>query len=213
MRHGSVLRGLGAGVLALFVGAGSAAAVPIVLASELVRYDAVGDGTPTDLSIDLITFDVEAGTTVTFDVLAAEDISTGPDLNGDGELTTMNALLLLIDADDQLVAVSDENFAELGDDGSISGIDPWLQFVFAAGGTYRAAVGETNFTVAQALAGFDQDEALPLAQDHVDWQLTLTANGGEISNLSLRTQAVPEPAPWALAGPAAGWAARRWRRR
>ena len=197
-----------AGVMAISIGGRSQATV--VVAGTLVTLDGDNDGFLDDATIDRVTFDVTAGAFITFDILADEAI--GFDLNGDNELTRLNTFIRLFvgNAPGHPIAPDgnigfDDNGA-LGSDGSISTFDSILNFGFQFAGTYFLTIEDRVSGFAEAIAGIDLDHtglwasAGPgFATDHADWQLTLTPQEGEISNVFVTAHsAIPEPTTIAL---------------
>lgn len=181
----------------------------VVTSGELVIADFDGQGDIPDASVDRITFYVTAGTTVNFDALILEspygNDGQGYDLNGDGEFTSTDGGMLLFDADNNLLVSHDDG--PRGNDGSITRFDGNFTYLFANAGVYWLAVGAAYrpdftggfvLTPEAALNGYEEDYAatLGLSQDHADWQITLTATGGAVSNIvvdTLGNPATPNP--------------------
>lgn len=196
--------------------AGHAAANTIVVSGTLFTIDADSDGAD-DSTINRVTFDVTAGATVTFDILAFEvdtDTNVESDLNGDMEITVLDTWLLLFDDATQLPVSPPPNSNDdgpLGGDGSINTNDSNFFYTFADGGTYFVTIGDAGtYSPQEALSYAKIDDpgswAPPLCPDgwvtggtcetdHGDWQLTLSVpdageGAGTISNVLVT---VPEP--------------------
>jgi hypothetical protein len=175
-------------LLGLLVLANTASA--LIVSGEIIS-DYNGDGFFGDLSVDQIYFDVTAGTTVQFDVLAFEELN---DLNGDGEITQLDPQLMLFSGN-SLLASNDDSGSTFSD-GSESILDSWLSYTFASAGTYWVSIGEFPYSTADALQGFSLDGGRVRFTDHADWQLTLTPSDGSLSNVLVNGEAIPhEPVP------------------
>ncbi len=81
---------------------------PIITSGEFILADLDGDGLVDEASIDWITFDVAARTTVNFDALIYESIYAGGDLNGDGEITRADGGMVLFDSNQDVLAQIDD---------------------------------------------------------------------------------------------------------
>ena len=181
---------------------------PIVTSGEWVLGDFDGDELVDEASIDWITFDVTARTTINFDALVFESAFLQIDLNGDGELTRADAGMVLFDEDgNTLVLHDDAPSGVFGEDGSVSITDGNFDCTFDAAGTYTLAISANGFwlTAADAVAGYIDyrivgpafRNELGEAIDHADWQVTLTVGRGSVSNVrvdTLGTPATPNPA-------------------
>ena len=175
---------------------------PVVTSGEFVLGDLDGDDLVDEASIDWITFDVTAGTTVNFDALIIESIHTGGDLNGDGEITRADGGMVLFDADQNILVVHDDAPPGVyGNDGSITRFDGNFDYTFDADGTYTLAISANGYflTPEDALAGYIDYRILGPAfrdadgndADHADWQLTLNVEGGVVFNVQVNTLGSP----------------------
>ena len=175
---------------------------PIVTSGEWVLGDFDDDSLVDEASIDSITFDVTAGTSVNFDALVFESIVIGVDLNGDGELTKADAGMVLFDEDgNTLVQHDDAPPGVFGDDGSQSRIDGNFDYTFQTGGTFTLAISANGYflTPEDALAGYIDYRIIGPAfrdandddGDHADWQLTLNVLSGYVYNVRVNTLGVP----------------------
>jgi hypothetical protein len=184
------------------------AASGAVLTGNIFKVDADSDGLQDDLTIDRITFSVTAGTTVFFDSLVLE--ASGIDLNGDGEITGFDNEMDLFSGT-TLLAWNDDSGLTFGD-GSNHHFDSTITYTFTTAGTYMITIGQLNYSESAALQGFELNRvsgtfpfgsyAGPL-NDHADWQLTITATNGTVSNLQVNgtpVGTVPEPATLAMWG-------------
>jgi hypothetical protein len=141
-----------------------------------------------DLTVDRISFDVDAGgigASVNFDALIAE--AAGTDLNGDGLTTQSDWQVNLYTASGTTPLARFYSF------------QPGHNFTFFSSGPYIAAVG-VSFDDSAPFLGYQHD-AIPSTtlRGHYDWQLTMTPTSGEISNVSVLANInVPEPASAAL---------------
>jgi hypothetical protein len=146
------------------------------------------------------------------------------DLNGDGEITLADTQFRVFQASStpfttgSEYGTNDDNgytfSTGLGwTDGSILSRDSYLRGYFGAG-TYIIAMADYQITAAEAVAGFNKDDALtalgvpPAGQDHFDYQLTLAtdytnpAGTGITPNQIAAPSAVPVPAAVWLFGSA-----------
>ena len=187
-------------IIAIGISALASTAGAITVDGTVYEGDFDGDGFAGEISVNYVTFSVTAGTTVVFDVLARENDITDlsgidVDLNGDGEFTYMDSYLRLFSSTDTELASNDDSVSTFGD-GSIHFYDSYLSYTFTSGGNYRIAIGEFLMDTTEALMGFTTFDALHGNVDHADWQMTLTASGGTLSDVEVSgftTNPVPEP--------------------
>jgi len=132
-----------------------------------VSVQGTGDGT-----FDYYSFTVSnAGDVGTF------DIDFGGNTEGVGHIDTM---IFLYDSNGNLLATSDDSMTSVGGGGSISGWDSFLQYTFAAPGTYVIAVGEY----------FSQDDGGQVVGNPPDAGDTYTLH------VSIENHAVAAPSDW-----------------
>jgi hypothetical protein len=188
----------------------SATAGAAVINGSIRTIDGDGDGVD-DLKISRVTFNVTAGTRVFFDSLVRE--STGADLNGDGLITGFDNFMVLFDGTTALAANDDSSstFA----DGSVHTYDSTIDWTFANAGTYMITLGQLSYSDAEGVQGYDVNRfytAYDGNENFGAWRLTMTATGGDLSDVrEVGVDAdVPEPASLALLGVGiAGFAASR----
>jgi hypothetical protein len=133
-----------------------------------VSVQGTGDGT-----FDYYSFTVSnAGDVGTFDI----DFGANPP-DGDGHMDT---IIFLYDANGNLLASSDDSLVTTGGGGSASGLDSFLQYTFAAPGTYVIAVGEF----------FSYDDGGQVAGNPPDAGDTYTLH------VSIENHAVAAPSDW-----------------
>jgi hypothetical protein len=169
-------------------------------------------------TIDWITFDVTAGTTVFFNVLAwedADDSGSLADLNGDGEFTAFDSQISLFTADFSEYLTVNDDYAGASpyawdSDGSVLVFDSGIVHTFADAGSYLLAIGPLPFTMAEAQSAINDGGAFyePTTWNmivgsgtHADYRVTLTTENGTLDNLRLNPtpgDVVPEPATLSL---------------
>lgn len=199
---------------------GHAAAVT-TLHGVIQPINADQDAARDDLPIIRIAFRVTAPTVVTFDTLVTE--RPAADLNNDGRITGFNALARLLRGPAGTQVAANNNRAvgsALNQDGSTSNQDPAFSYTFTVArlGDYVLALGQNTFTVAQARAGFQLNQALVSTAPNVPnrttawgaWQLQLrSSNATALSGITVLNP-VPEPGLIGLALAGAGaWFLRR----
>ena len=175
---------------------------PIITSGEFILADLDGDGLVDEASIDWITFDVAARTTVNFDALIYESIYAGGDLNGDGEITRADGGMVLFDSNQDVLAQIDDTPGDPG----IGFYDGNFNYTFEEAGTYTLAISANGYflTPENALAGYIDYRIVGPAfyaadgspADHADWQLMLTVDHGSVSHVrvnTLGTPATPNP--------------------
>ncbi len=199
-------------LLAARIGVAGPTQPPIVTSGEFILADLNDDGLVDEASIDWITFDVTARTSVNFDALIIESIySPSGDINGDGEITRADGGMVLFDSDGNILVVHDDAPPNVyGNDGSISRLDGNFDYMFEVAGTYTLAISANGYflTPEDALAGYIDYRIIGPAfrdangdpVDHADWQLTLNVLRGSVSNVRVNTLGMPAtPNPVAAA--------------
>ncbi|MDQ7051424.1 MAG: DVUA0089 family protein [candidate division KSB1 bacterium] len=169
-------------------------------------------------SVDYIYFTVNSYGRVTIDTKSwekdSEDRFNGNgitdefvDVNGDGEIAFFNTHIYLfvddgfLDASD-LIASNDNSTRTYGD-GSISKNDAYLSRNLAPG-NYILAIGAANFSLSEALSGFNSGSFYAVGEnftkiDHGDYEITIT---GDVT-----PGVIPEPTTFLLMGVGlSGWA-------
>lgn len=171
-------------------------------------------------TVDCITFDVTAGTTVFFNVRAWEQydqFDMPVDLNGDGELTAFDSQIGLFSSDFSQYFAGNDDYGdntppyEWDSDGSISTLDSGFVFSFSEAGTYVFTIGVLGYDSIDAERGYRAGGAFYIGGDwdplygpeyHGDYRVTITAENGTVT---LRQDenpgdVVPEPATLTLLG-------------
>ena len=182
--------------LALIGALPEAAKAAVVVSGEVVTMDADLDGGIDDASISYVTFDVTGGTSLTLDILALEQDQVSGldvDLNGDSEITTLDAMIHLIDNSTHNILYSNDDHGNSAD-GSIHNFDSYIATAALSAGSYTLAISSYNFEALEALDGLNLNST-----SSGDWRLTITETGGSISNV-VQTSSVPEPSSAALLG-------------
>ena len=192
----------GLGLCGLFLFASSAEA--FIVSGSIIR---LAGGS----SVDYIYFTVNSYGRVTIDTNSwekdSEDRFNGNgitdefvDVNGDGEIAFFNTHIYLfvddgfLDASD-LIASNDNSTRTYGD-GSISKNDAYLSRNLAPG-NYVLAIGAANFSLSEALSGFNSGSFYPVGEnftkiDHGDYQVTIS---GDVT-----PGVIPEPTTFLLMG-------------
>ena len=202
-------KGISGLVLVLTLSLAGAARADLTVNGTIEWLDGQQPGSPaiddTTTTVDHILFTVNTADLITIDVLSWEyDFSTQMpvDVNNDGEIAFIDSFIYLFHDDgnlgtDDLVAWNDNGL--LGADGSISGLDSFLELNLAAG-NYLLAIGDSDLSAANAVAGLNPGSSGPytaypfseqfLISDHGDYRVEI---GGDVS-------IVPIPGSVALAG-------------
>ncbi len=193
LRHHLIL------LLALGI-AGTASALTVDGALHNIDADGSGDWSIGDYStVDSFQFYVEAGETVSFDILAFELFL---DLNSDGVLSQLDSMIYLFDDSGTEIASNDDSGAWL---------DSFLSHTFVTSGTYTLAIGQFFLSPDEALAGMNNEridgfnlgtwaKADPFNFDAY-YQLEVLGNISDPSltyGPPLATAPVPEPATMTL---------------
>lgn len=198
---GVVLGGL---VVSSFLLLASSGTQAFVITGSIVR---LSGGT----SVDYIYFSVNSYGRVTIDTKSwerdSEDRFNGNgitdefvDVNGDGEIAFFNTAIYLFRDDGSLDAAdliaSNDNSTRTYGDGSISKNDAYLSRVLAPG-NYVLAIGAANFTLSEALSGFNAGSFYPVGENfarigHGDYQVTIS---GDVT-----PGVIPEPTTVLLMG-------------
>ncbi len=175
--------------------AGTSSALSLTGALHNIDADSSGDWSVGDYStVDSFQFYVEAGETVTFDLLAFELFV---DLNSDGTLSFLDTTIYLFDDAGTELAMND-------DDGLW--LDSFLSHTFVASGTYTLAIGQYYLSAEEARSGMNNErisgfnistfsKADPFSFDAF-YQLDVLGNVSSPSMTSgpLAPSPVPEPA-------------------
>ena len=138
-------------------------------------YETEGQEGP-GTTVDSWTFVVNTAGTVNIDVLARENAT---DLNGDGEITSLDSQIYVFDSEGNLVATNDDASVLYGADGSVSSLDSYLSLHLEPG-EYTIKIGDFELTEQNARDGFDPDGSLS-SGDHADYQITITGVDTQIS--------------------------------
>ena len=139
LRHHLIL------LLALGI-AGTSSALTVDGALHNIDADGSGDWSVGDYStVDSFQFFVDAGETVTFDILAFELFI---DLNSDGVLSLLDTTIYLFDDSGTELAHNDDSGAWL---------DSFLSYTFVASGTYTLAIGQFYLSPDEALSGMNNE--------------------------------------------------------
>ncbi len=176
--------------------------------------DVDGDGAVDDQILYTLSFDVTAGTTVTFDSAVIEETV---DFNGDGYFTAFDMQFTLLDSIDAFIYYNDD-YSPAGRLATMS-YDSYISHTFASAGTYELVFGQLYFDNTDAANGYQLDATNMNSYgwiapdgdlDWAYWQVEVLATGGRISNFSMESD-VPEPTTIALMG--LGLAGIGWRRK
>lgn len=202
-------------MLGLALAAGEAQALPVVVDGTIVGlYDDSGAFVGT--SIDVFSFDVTAGTTASFNILACEfdpSLGTFVDLNGDGEITSLDSMLVLNDSAGNYLDSFDDSTLDLNwADGSTAFSDSCFLYTFATAGTYSLYISTYFLSQDDVLRGYST-----MNWSLGDYRLTVDTTAGSLGHASFNGQrvngdVVPEPATLALFGIGLGAMALRRRR-
>lgn len=182
--------------------AAASASQAAVINGQIRTIDGDLDGAIDDLKISRVTFSVTAGTTVFFDSLVRE--STGVDLNGDGKITGFDNYMGLFSGNTNLWWNDDSG--DTYGDGSVHRYDSAFGYTFSTAGDYMVTLGQLSYSDLDALRGFRQDRTYAAYDGNETWgawRLTMTATGGDLSNVAevgVTPANVPEPASLALLG-------------
>ncbi len=184
--------------------------IPLANAATLVMEGAIiqefydADDTSLDtISVDYWNFTVAQAGTVTIDVLSWEkdpDDWSWKDVNQDGEQSFIDASVHIFKgslSSGNIYVSNDDNFASLGNDGTIRGNDAYISQDFEAG-DYIIAISSCGyppgyFSVDEAVAGLNQIAIIPYSEgegDYGDYRITITGN----------VSAVPVPGAFFLFG-------------
>ena len=187
------LKFLQAAVAGLMLSVCNVANAGLIINDSIEVFDGDGDGFIDDLSVSQIQFHVTAGTELTFDVLSLIDGPTGIYAGFDSEMYLFSGSTLQGGNDDGPVNTPD---------GGIVFLDPFFSYNFSIEGDYLVTIGHHSSDVIDALRGYDIDKTFGGQLDiTTDWQLTLTAITGQISNVAIlnpSSVSVPEPSTLAI---------------